>query len=128
MGTPIGMNLWHLNKFLDKQRFKYKDIYVAMLLFKKGDYIFSFHLKSGYHHIDIAQVHYKYLGFACSQRYYMFTMLPFGLCTACYLFTTVMWPLVHYWRTHGLSVVVYLDDELGAASGMEAACRHSEMV
>ena len=33
-----------------------------MLLFEKGDFLFSFDLKSGYHHIDIAEAHFKYLG------------------------------------------------------------------
>ena len=27
---------------------------MAMLLFEKGDFLFSFDLKSGYHHVDIA--------------------------------------------------------------------------
>ena len=124
----LVMNLRHLNMFLYKQKFKYEDLRVAMLLFKKGDYMFSFDLKSGYHHIDIAQVHHKYLGFAWKQRYYVFTVLPFGLCTACYLFTKTMRPLVRYWRAQGLRVVLYLDDGLGAAAGMESACTHSKMV
>ena len=38
---------------------------MAMLLLEKGDYMFSFDLKSGYHHVDIAKEHWKYLGFKC---------------------------------------------------------------
>ena len=34
-----------------------------MLLFEKRDFLFSFDLKSGYHHVDIATIHQKYLGF-----------------------------------------------------------------
>ena len=49
--------------FVYKQKFRYEDLRVAMLLFKKGDYSFTFDLKSGYHHVDIAQAHHKYLGF-----------------------------------------------------------------
>ena len=60
----VVINLRHLNRFLWKQRFKYEDLRVAMSLFEKGDYLFSFELKSGYHHIDIAEQHCKYLGFA----------------------------------------------------------------
>ena len=47
--------------FLYKQKFKYEDLLVAMLLFKKGDDLLTFDLKSGYHHIDIAPIHHKYL-------------------------------------------------------------------
>ena len=124
----LVLNLRHLNMFLYKQKFKYEDLRVAMLLLKKGDYMFSFDLKSGYHHIDIAQAHHKYLGFAWGEKFYVFTVLPFGLCTACYIFTKVLHPLVRYWRAQGMRVVVYLDDGLGAAASMKEACVASGMV
>ena len=82
----LVINLRHLNRFLWKQRFRYEDLRVAMTLFEKGDYLFSFDLKAGYHHIDIAETHRKYLGFSWQKRYYVFTVLPFGLSTACYIF------------------------------------------
>ena len=77
---------------------------MAMTLFKKGDYLFSV----GYHHIDIAEEHRKYLEFSWQKRYYVFTVLPFGLSTACYIFTKIVRPLVHYWGAKGLQIVVYL--------------------
>ena len=61
------INLRHLNQYLWKQKFKYEDLRIAMLLFQKGNYLFSFDLKSGYHHIDIVPSHHKYLGFAWKQ-------------------------------------------------------------
>ena len=125
----LVINLRHLNMFLYKQRFKYEDLRVAMLMLKKCGYMLSFDLKSGYHHIDIAvEVNHKYLGFAWRQGYYVFAVLPFELCTTCYLFTKVVRPLVRYWRAQGLRVVLQLDDGLGVASGMEAACAGSELV
>ena len=42
-----------------------------MLLFEKGDYLFSFDLKSGYHHVDIAEAQCKYLGFAWEGHFYI---------------------------------------------------------
>ena len=90
---------------------------MAMTLFEKGDYLFSFDLKAGYHHIDIAEEHHKYLGFSWQNRYYVFTVLPFGLSTACYIFTKIVRPLVHYWRAKGLRIVVYLEDGLCAVAG-----------
>ena len=45
----LVVNLRHLNRYLWKQKFKYKDLRVAMLLFKREDFLFSFDLKSGYH-------------------------------------------------------------------------------
>ena len=59
----LVVNLRHVNGFLWKQKFKYEDIRVAMAMFEKGEWMFSFDLKSGYHHVDVAQQHRKYLGF-----------------------------------------------------------------
>ena len=54
-----------------------------MLLLERNDYLFSFDLKSGYHHVDVAEAHQRFLGIECGGAYYMFTVLPFGLSTAC---------------------------------------------
>ena len=69
------INLRYLNRFLWKNRFKYEDLSVAMLLLERNDSMFSFDLKSGYHHVDIAQEHWKYLGFRWGGHYYCFTLL-----------------------------------------------------
>ena len=78
--------------------------------------------------VDIAVVHQKYLGFAWGGCYYVFTVLPFGLSTACYMFTKLLRPLVRYWRGQGIRIVVYLDDGLGAATGKTEAANISKIV
>ena len=124
----LVVNLRHLNRFLWKQKFKYEDLRVAMLLFEKGDFLFSFDLKSGYHHIDINEANFKYLGVSWAGRFYVFTVLPFGLCTACFIFTKIVRALVRYWRAEGLRIVVYLDDGLCAVKGQQAAVKESRLV
>ena len=101
---------------------------MAMLLLEKNDFLFSFDLKSGYHHVDITNDHWKYLGFAWGGSFYVFTVLPFGLSTACYIFTKLVRPLVKYWRGKGLRIIVYLDDGLCAVKGVENAHRASALV
>ena len=65
----------------------------------------SFDLKSGYHHIDINSESQTFLGFAWKRpgdktfTYYQFTVLPFGLCTAPFVFTKCLKPLEKYWRS-----------------------------
>ena len=63
-----------------------------------NDYVVTFNLKSGYHHVDIFQAHWQYLGFSwgtgVERKYFMFTVLPFGLSTACYTFTKFIVPLI----------------------------------
>jgi len=103
-----------------------------MLMFQKGDYMFSFDLQSGYHHVDIYQPHTKFLGFQWlikgKPTYYIFTVLPFGLSTACYAFTKLLRPLVKYWRGNGLRALVYLDNGIVAVGGEEAATCASQQV
>lgn len=58
----------------------------------------------------------------------MFTVLPFGLATACYAFTKLLRPLVKYWRSQGLQAILYLDDGIIAVSGRDAAVQASHKV
>jgi len=85
-----------------KDKFKYEDLRKAMQMLELGDYVFTFDLKSGYHHVDINQQHWDYLGSSWgegeTQQYYVFCVLTFGLATACYVFSKLLRPLVKYWR------------------------------
>ena len=83
--------------------------------------MFSFDLKSGYHHVEIFPEHRQYLSLSWTfssgiTRYFQFSLLPFGLSSAPYLFTKLIKPLVKKLRTEGKSTVVFLDDGLGAAA------------
>ena len=81
------------------------------------NWLFSFDIKSGYHHIDIFPADQEFLGFSwCKDgviRFYKFTVLPFGISTGPYIFTKVLRPLIRYWRLQAIRIVVYLDDGLG---------------
>ena len=60
----LVIDLRYLNQHLLREKFKYEDLRSAMLMFEKGDFMFSFDLKAGYHHVDIHKKHWQYLGFA----------------------------------------------------------------
>ena len=81
---------------------------------KKGNYMIKFYLKSGYHHLEINITCQKYLYFAWRvdgiKKYFVFTVLPFGLSSAPYLFTKLRRTIVRYWRSLANSIIVYLDD------------------
>ena len=113
------LDLRHVNKCLLKQRVKLEDWKVALSYFTKGSYMFSFDLKSGYHHVEISQEHQTYLGFSWEvadsgdKIFYVFTVLPFGLSTAPYVFTKLLKPLVKRWRLQGICIAIFLDDGWG---------------
>ena len=76
-------------------------------MFQKGDQMFTFDLKSAYHHIMIDETHTEYLGFALEGIYYVFKVLLFGLATEGYIFSKVTRELIKFWRGKSLNVVIY---------------------
>ena len=58
----------------------------------------------------------------------MFRVLPFGLSTACYVFTKLLRPLVKYWRSEGKRVVIYIDDGIYASSTIQEAENGSAII
>ena len=69
-------------------------------------FVFSFDLKSGYHHVDIFADHRKYLAFSRDFgtnhiRYFQFTVLKFGLSSAPFIFTKLLKPLETHWSHKG---------------------------
>lgn len=124
----LVINLRYVNQFLQKEKFKYEDMRTALMLFEKGDFISVFDLKSGYHHVDINEQSQEYLGFEWHQLFYVFTVLPFGLSTACYVFTKLMRPLVRLWRGKGIRSVVFIDDGIIVANGLIRAQHDSARV
>ena len=128
----LVIDLRYLNGCLLKDSFKYEDLRIAMLMFQKGDYLFSFDLKSSYHHVDIHKHHWQYLGFSWGEgdrlQYYEFKVLPFGLATACYMFTKLLRPLRKHWQGQGLRAIIYLADGIVAVNGEAAAKSASSQV
>ena len=94
--------------------------------------MFSFDIKSGYHLVLIFSPHQTFLGFSWfyqgKVRYFCFGVLPFGLCSAPFVFTQIFRPLVAYWRRDGIHIVVYLDDGLGEGPSYQVAVTHSTRV
>ena len=58
----------------------------------------------------------------------MFTVLPFGLSSAPYIFTKLLRPLVKHWRSQGVRVVVYLDDGFDVESTELLSQIHSNIL
>ena len=65
----------------------------------------------------MAPEHQTYLGFSWKingrKKYFVFTVLPFGLSTAPMLFTKNLRPLVSTWHKQGIKIAVYIDDGAG---------------
>ena len=95
-----------------------------------------FDLISGYHHIEISRDHQTFVGFcwrssdSINEAFYVFTVLPFGLSTAPYIFTKRLELLGKYWRIHvqGTCIAVFLDDGWATHQGKERCLTTAQSV
>jgi hypothetical protein len=104
----------YVNSHLVCPQFKYETLADLPELLQPDDLLFSLDLKSGYHHCDMHEEFWQYLGFAWRGKYYVFTQLPFGLSIACWAFTKLMRQLLRKWRAAGHRCTGYIDDSLHA--------------
>ena len=69
---------------------------------------FKFDLKSDYHHVGMFEEHHTYLDFLWKinniLKFFVFTVLPFGLLTATFVFTKVVRTLVKYRRFNSIKI------------------------
>ena len=108
-----------LNQYLWKEKIKFDDwkVFEDFIDSDSEAYLFKFDLKSGYHHVDIHRDHQKFLGFSWSfknepKRYFLYSVLPFGLSSGPLIFTKIVRVLIKYWRAHGIRIACFLDDGL----------------
>ena len=93
----LVIDLRYIHQYLNQYKFKYEGLNVIASLFRQNDCMITFDFKSGYH-VDINVDSWPYLVFSWQtsgdyRRYFMFRVLPFGLSTACYVFTKLLRPL-----------------------------------
>ena len=121
-----------IKKHVWKQSIKFEDLQVALNYLDQGHFMFSFYIKSDYHHVEISPPHQSFLGFSWpfkgKTRYFSFRVLPFGLSSVPYIFTKLVRPLISHWRSQGIDIVVYHDDGLGVAPSQPLALAHSNTV
>ena len=122
----------HVNKYIHLFQIKFEDTRVAISLFGKGIYAFTYDLKSAYHHIDIYESHKTYLGFCWNyfgeKTYFIFNSLPFGLSSAGHIFSKTVRVIVKHLRALGHNVVMFLDDGIGGHIDYDKALASSRIV
>lgn len=106
------LNLKKLNKSIIAPHFKMENIKTALKLLSKNSYMAAIDLQDGYLLVPIDKKSRKFLRFSYKNELYEFNVLPFGLSIAPYIFTKLLKPVIEKLRTHGILLVVYLDDIL----------------
>ena len=125
------LDLSYLNRFIWKQSVRFEDIRTVFDLFQSGYISFTFDLKSGYHHVELFPDHRQYLGFSWNfgsvVKHFVFTVLPFGMPSAPYIFSNFVRSLITYWRGLGRRVVTFLDDGICRRPDYASCLVHSRL-
>lgn len=104
----------YLNNHLVIPKFKYETLGELSNVLEPNDWLIKTDLKSGFHHLDMAEEAWQYLGFEWRGKHYVFTQLPFGLATAPWAFTKLSRELLRWWRGHNIRCTGFIDDTLFA--------------
>ncbi|XP_045497532.1 uncharacterized protein LOC123695669 [Colias croceus] len=95
------LNLKCLNKFIETKHFKMEDYRTASKLITPNCFMATIDLKDAYFLVPVNKMHRKYLRFEYDGVLYEFNCLPFGLCTAPFVFTKLLKPIFEFLRkTH----------------------------
>ena len=145
----LVIDLRFLNQHCQAWKCRFEGLSTLRRLAQQGDWMFSFDLQDGYHHIPIAQEHRKYFQFALDlgdgPQYFHCAALPFGWLNSPYVFTKCMRPMVAHLRCPvaargpsgpqratasqvGARVLPYLDDFLFLTRSHADALRLRERV
>ena len=129
------LDLSSVNEFVWKQKVKFDDwkMFENFIDADGEAFLFKFDLKSGYHHVDMHIDSQKYLGFAWtfkdgSKKYFQFSVLPFGLTSAPFIFTKIIRVLIKYWRAHAIRIACFIDDGLAIDYSQTKASSNSQFV
>jgi hypothetical protein len=110
-----------VNLFVNAPPFKLEDLTTLAPMLRAGDCLATADLSEGYHHLLIHPDSRQHLGFQWGGRYFVFTVLPFGLSCAPWAFTKFVRPVVEYLRAQGVHLLSYIDDFLVASRSERAA-------
>ena len=126
------LDLRYVNKHLVKEHIEFSDWRVFSQFIRSDGFVFNFDLKKGYYHVDIFPDHQMFLGFSWKienkEKFFIFTVLQFGLSSAPALFTRLLRPLISVWHKQGINISVYLDDGACIAYSYNKTVEHSYKV
>ena len=105
--------------------FKYESLQQVMQLLNSGDYMWTTDFKSGYHQIPMHPSAYPYLGVSWGGQLFVFTYMPFGLASACRVYTQLMASVYKPLRRQGERLSYIIDDAMGVVPDQHTGQFHA---
>ena len=102
----------HVNQSIICPTFSQEGIQTVTDIIQEGDKIISIDLENGFHHVPVQFCDQKYLGFRWKNRYFVWTVLAFGIKCAPYYFNKVLRPVVCFLRENGIRNALFVDNFL----------------
>ena len=129
----LVLDLRHINPHIFRQPCKIEGAETLSKFLPRSSHMFGFDLKAGYHHVDIVARHQPYLGFAFTdhrgvERFFMFTVMPFGLAPAGFVFTKLLRVLIKIWRANAIKIVTFFYDGIASVYSLQEGILHSSFV
>ncbi|KAM4702972.1 uncharacterized protein WCC33_011531 [Rhinophrynus dorsalis] len=125
-GLRPVINLRALNECVLYRHFKMEGIHILRDLLLLSDWMIKIDLKDAYLTVPMAPSSQIFLQFSWHDQTWQFTCLPFGLSSAPRCFTKLLKPVVASLRSHGVRLIIYLDDILIMSQYRSLLCIHTE--
>lgn len=120
-------DLRQVNSFVTAPKFQHDGINVVAEYISFKDSMITLDLEKGFHHVPVNPDYWKYLGFQFDKKFYVWCVLPFGLCCSPYYFHKVLRPVVTFFRSQNIKCSIYVDDCI-VASPKESIIDHRDFV
>ena len=103
------LDLSPLNKFLNIPSFQMVSMPEILKMISPGDWMTSVDIEKAYWQVPIHPHFRKFFQFRIDDKGFQFQVMPFGLSTAPFWFTTVIKPIIAFLSKQGIKVTSYID-------------------
>ncbi len=100
----------HLNNNISCPSFKQEGLESVSTQILPGDKLFSSDISSGFHHLRMRPNERKFLCFTWRNHTFCWTVLPFGVKSAPYLFSKVIKEVIKYFRASDVRCTAWVDN------------------
>lgn len=95
----LVIDLKRLNRVLPVKVFHFEGLRGLLRTIGRNWWMIVFNLRDGYHHVLMDKWVQHFLGFRVGEKWFYYTVLPFGLSQSPWIFSKIMRALIGSWRS-----------------------------